>query len=57
MTDSENILFIEENSGIPTFLKNGRFENIQNSMVSTASKLPPEDKPKNPKVSYCNLMS
>ena len=49
----ENILFIEENSGIPIFLKNGRFgEYTEFDGFNKASKLPPEDKPKNPKVSY-----
>ena len=51
----ENILFIEENSGIPIFLKNGRFgEYTEFDGFNKASKLPPEDKPKNPKVSYYN---
>ena len=47
----ENILFIEENSGIQIFLKNGRFgEYTEFDGFNKASKLPPEDKPKNPKV-------
>jgi len=51
----ENILFTEENSGIPIFLKNGRFgEYTEFDGFNKASKLPPEDKPKNPKVSYYN---
>ena len=51
----ENILFIEENSGIPILLKNGRFgEYTEFDGFNKASKLPPEDKPKNPKVSYYN---
>tara|TARA_B100001989_G_scaffold218091_1_gene169459 strand:- start:1483 stop:2610 length:1128 start_codon:yes stop_codon:yes gene_type:complete len=51
----ENILFIEKNSGIPIFLKNGRFgEYTEFDGFNKASKLPPEDKPKNPKVSYYN---
>ncbi len=51
----ENILFTEEISGIPIYLKNGRFgEYTEFDGFNKASKLPPEDKPKNPKVSYYN---
>jgi len=51
----ENILFIDETSGIPVLLKNGRFgEYTEFDGFSKATKLPPEDKPKNPKVSYYN---
>jgi len=51
----ENILFIDETSGLPVLLKNGRFgEYTEFDGFSKATKLPPEDKPKNPKVSYYN---
>ncbi len=51
----ENILFIDEVSGLPVLLKNGRFgEYTEFDGFSKATKLPPEDKPKNPKVSYYN---
>ena len=49
----EHILFTEANSGIPVMLKNGRFgEYTEFDGFNKATKLPPEDKPKNPKVSY-----
>ena len=49
----EHILFTETNSGIPVMLKNGRFgEYTEFDGFNKATKLPPEDKPKNPKVSY-----
>ena len=49
----EHILFTEPNSGIPVMLKNGRFgEYTEFDGFNKATKLPPEDKPKNPKVSY-----
>ncbi|MDC3106897.1 type I DNA topoisomerase [SAR86 cluster bacterium] len=49
----EHILFTETNSGIPVLLKNGRFgEYTEFDGFNKATKLPPEDKPKNPKVSY-----
>ena len=49
----EHILFTESNSGIPVMLKNGRFgEYTEFDGFNKATKLPPEDKPKNPKVSY-----
>ncbi len=51
----EHILFTEPNSGIAVFLKNGRFgEYTEFDGFNKATKLPPEDKPKNPKVSYYN---
>ena len=51
----EHILFTEKNSGIPVFLKNGRFgEYTEFDGFNKATKLPPENKPKNPKVSYYN---
>ena len=49
----ENILFTESNSGIPILLKNGRFgEYTEFDGFNKATKLPPENKPKNPKVTY-----
>ena len=49
----EHILFTESNSGLPVLLKNGRFgEYTEFDGFNKATKLPPEDKPKNPKVSY-----
>ncbi len=49
----EHILFTETNSGIPVMLKNGKFgEYTEFDGFNKATKLPPEDKPKNPKVSY-----
>ena len=49
----EHILFTESNSGIPVMLKNGRFgEYTEFDGFNKATKLPPEDKPKNPKVAY-----
>ena len=49
----EHILFTETNSGIPVMLKNGRFgEYTEFDGFNKATKLPPEDKPKNPKVAY-----
>ena len=49
----EHILFTETTSGIPVMLKNGRFgEYTEFDGFNKATKLPPEDKPKNPKVSY-----
>ena len=51
----EHILFTEKNSGIPVLLKNGRFgEYTEFDGFNKATKLPPENKPKNPKVSYYN---
>ena len=49
----ENILFTESNSNIPVLLKNGRFgEYTEFDGFNKATKLPPENKPKNPKVTY-----
>ena len=49
----ENILFTESNSGIPILLKNGRFgEYTEFDGFNKATKLPPENKPKNLKVTY-----
>ena len=49
----ENILFTESNSDIPVLLKNGRFgEYTEFDGFNKATKLPPENKPKNPKVTY-----
>ena len=51
----ENILFTEPNSNLPVLLKNGRFgEYTEFDGFNKATKLPPEDKPKNPKVTYYN---
>ena len=51
----EHILFTDTNSGLPVLLKNGRFgEYTEFDGFNKATKLPPEDKPKNPKVSYYN---
>ena len=42
-------------NGNDIYLKNGRFgEYTEFDGFNKASKLPPEDKPKNPKVSYYN---
>lgn len=49
----EHILFTEQNSGIPVLLKKGRFgEYTEFDGFNKATKLPPENKPKNPKVAY-----
>ena len=49
----ENILFTESNSDIPVLLKSGRFgEYTEFDGFNKATKLPPENKPKNPKVTY-----
>mgnify|MGYP003326628870 CR=1 FL=1 len=52
----EHILFTEPNSGIPVMLKNGRFgEYTEFDGFNKATKLPPEDNPNNPIVSYYDL--
>ena len=52
-TNAENILFIEINSNLPIVLKNGRFgEYTEFDGFNKATKLKPEDKNPNPKVSY-----
>jgi DNA topoisomerase I len=49
----ENILFTESLSNLPVFLKKGRFgEYTEFDGFNKATKLPPENKPANPKVSY-----
>ena len=51
----EHILFTEPTSQLPVLLKNGRFgEYTEFDGFNKATKLPPEDKPKNPKVTYYN---
>ena len=52
-TNAENILFTEINSNLPIVLKNGRFgEYTEFDGFNKATKLKPEDKNPNPKVSY-----
>ncbi len=52
-SNAENILFIEINSNLPIVLKNGRFgEYTEFDGFNKATKLKPEDKDPNPKVSY-----
>ena len=51
--NAENILFTEVNSNLPIVLKNGRFgEYTEFDGFNKATKLKPEDKDPNPKVSY-----
>jgi len=52
-SNAENILFTEINTGLPIILKNGRFgEYTEFDGFNKATKLKPEDKKPNPKVSY-----
>ena len=52
-SNAENILFHEKVTGIPVILKNGRFgEYTEWVGFNKATKLKPEDKEPNPKVSY-----
>ena len=52
-SNAENILFTEINSNLPIVLKNGRFgEYTEFDGFNKATKLKPEDKNPNPKVSY-----
>ena len=52
-SNAENILFTEINSNLPIVLKNGRFgEYTEFDGFNKATKLKPEDKDPNPKVSY-----
>ncbi len=52
-SNTENILFTEINSNLPIVLKNGRFgEYTEFDGFNKATKLKPEDKDPNPKVSY-----
>ena len=52
-SNAENILFTEINTNLPIVLKAGRFgEYTEFDGFNKATKLKPEDKPANPKVSY-----
>ena len=52
-SNAENILFTEVNSNLPIVLKSGRFgEYTEFDGFNKATKLKPEDKDPNPKVSY-----
>ena len=52
-SNAENILFVELNTNLPIILKNGRFgEYTEFDGFNKATKLKPEDKEPNPKVSY-----
>jgi hypothetical protein len=51
--NEENVVFTEKNSGLLVILKNGRFgEYTEFNGFNKATKLKPEDKDPNPKVSY-----
>ena len=51
----EHILFTEPNSKLPVLLKNGRFgEYTEFDGFNKATKLPPEDKPKNTELIKCS---